>query len=65
MSPSRVIHVGSGKHATAQIVTTKWVEGKGAHAERHEHVTLETPKAHSDTQKLRLLTAKDLGRSYP
>jgi hypothetical protein len=65
MSPSRLIHVGTGKRASTQIVTTKWVEGKGTHAERHEHVTLETPKAHSNTAKLRILSLKDAGRSYP
>jgi hypothetical protein len=61
MSPSRLIRVGR----TQQVVTTKWIPGKGTHAERHEHVTLETPKAHSDTQKLRLLTAREMGRRFP
>lgn len=71
MSPSKIIHVGSGRKATAQIVTTKHVHGAPTatpwpgEGVVHEHVTLETPKAHSNTAKLRILTLKDAGKVWP
>jgi hypothetical protein len=59
---SRIVRIGR----QAQVITTRWVAGTlPGFTERHEHVTLETPKAHSDTARLRLLTAKELGQSFP
>ena len=56
--PTRRVQVGD----IEQIITTQWL--KDANGETHECVTLETPKAPSDTQRLRLQTAKDLGKKW-
>jgi hypothetical protein len=70
MSPIRLIRapkMRGTKAGTDVICTTQWLEGKPGtpHAPRHEHVTLETPKPHSETQKLRIMTAREMGKSFP
>lgn len=66
MSPSRIVLVGRGRRATSQIITTRTVAGEHpGFTEVHDHITLETPKAHSDTAKLRILSLKDAGKVWP
>jgi|HubBroStandDraft_4_1064222.scaffolds.fasta_scaffold03931_5 hypothetical protein len=46
-----------------QIVTTQWLDdGNGT---VHEHVTLETPKALTDTQRLRLVATWENQKEFP
>lgn len=56
--PTRRVQVGD----TEQIITTQWL--KDANGDTRECITLETPKAPTDTQRLRLQTLKDTGRRW-
>jgi hypothetical protein len=58
---SRIVRVGQRQ----QVVTTKWLAGlvKGF-TDVHEHVTLQTPDTITETQRLRLMTAREMGRSW-
>jgi hypothetical protein len=58
---SRTVLVGKRE----QIVSTRWVAGtKPGFTEVHEHVILASPGGISDTQRLRLMTAREAGRSW-
>ena len=48
----------------AQIVTTSFEPDAAGRNGVREIVTLETPKRVTDTQKLRVLTVRDFGKSW-
>jgi hypothetical protein len=54
----RIVNVG---RRSRQIIKTERAHGAPGtpHAERHEHITLETPHELSDTAKLRLLSVRE------
>lgn len=55
---TRAVKVGP----TAQLITTTYTEESGV---VHEHITLETPPATTDTQRLRLMRSYELsGRDW-
>jgi hypothetical protein len=55
---TRVVKIGP----TAQLITTTYTEESGI---VHEHITLETPAAITDTQRLRLMRSYELnGRDW-
>jgi hypothetical protein len=58
---SRIVRVGQRQ----QVVTTQWLAGvmKGF-TDVHEHVTLSTPGALSETQRLRLMATREMGKSW-
>lgn len=60
---SRIVRVGRGKHATMQVVTTQWL--LDPNGDVREHVTLATPSEQSDTAKLRLMSARERGHTWP
>ena len=56
---SRIVTVGSGRRSTQQVIRNAWGTNPAAPSwPAHEHVTLETPKHQTDTQRLRALRAK-------
>lgn len=58
---TRVVRVGRIEQAIFTEVKPGEYPG---FTERHEHVTLETPTPPSDTQKLRLMTAREMKQSW-
>jgi hypothetical protein len=59
---SRIVQVGKGRRRTDQVITTQWLPGDTG--EPHEHVTLETPALMTETQRLRLMTAREMGQTW-
>jgi hypothetical protein len=56
-------HVRVGRQS--QIVTTEYLHGaEPGFEERHEHVTLSTPDPLTDTQRMRLMTAREARESW-
>jgi hypothetical protein len=55
-----------GQSASTDVIcTTKWIAGAApGFTDVHEHVTLETPRIGSETQRLRLMTAKEAGITW-
>jgi hypothetical protein len=54
------------KRGTDVIVTVQWLHGDAGtpHEPIHEHVTLETPKALTETQRLRTLSAWEADKQW-
>jgi len=58
---SRIVRVGK----TQQMITTQFIPGsRPGFEERHEHVTLATPRAITDTQRLRTLASWEQGKDW-
>lgn len=62
---TRVVQVGKGRTMSEVAITSviKPGEAEGFTA-RHEHVTMETPKPLTETQKLRLMTYQEMKQSW-
>jgi hypothetical protein len=58
---SRIVKVGR----LLQAITTRYKPDETAKHGVHEYVTLETPKDLSASQRLRVLTAREMGRRFP